>query len=390
VPWSGLPRSWILGLVGVLTGTIRIPSFRSITGDGPIALPRPYDQAMPHKPRHPVDPRRLRGIRPFVEFRQEDRERLAGMLEQREVPAGTVLAEQGQAHPKLTLILGGRASVRRIIDGEEHDLAVLGPGAFIGELGLLAPDEPASATVIALDDLEVAVPLHGRGRKLMKDPTLGPHLRDTAKRRLATNRVRTLGPVRVTLRDGSEMDLRPLWPDDWILMAEGATRTSPETLYRRFLSTPKITETNLRRMATVDFVRDFAWVAAGVPGSPEEGQLVGGARFSRLVERPDTAEVALIIADSGQARGLGPCLLLALAVAAEEHGIVRFCGTALATNTPVRKLLQRAGATWQVDTNDPAMVCTNWPVSETLAHLQDAADADAMRTLVRKALDIED
>lgn len=351
---------------------------------------RLYDPAMSRKPRHPVDPRRLRGIRPFVEYHEEDRERLARMLDQRTVRAGTVLVAQGQAHPALTLILGGRASVRRVVDGEEHDLAVLGPGAFIGELGLLAPDEPASATVIALDDLEVAVPVHGAGRRLLKDPTLGPHLRATAKRRLASNHVRTIGPVRVRLRDGSEMDLRPLWPDDWAMMAEGATRTSPETLYRRFLSTPKLTETNLRRMATVDFVDDFAWVAAGVPGSPEEGQLVGGARYSRLDERPDTAEVALIIADNGQARGLGPCLLLGLAVAAAEHGITRFSATALATNIPVRKLLNRAGATWRSDINDPAMVCANWPVSATLQGLRDVADADAMRRLVRLALDIAD
>jgi CRP-like cAMP-binding protein len=345
---------------------------------------------MPRKPQHPVDPKRLRGIRPFVEFPDDERERLAGLLDLRQVPAGTVLVEQGQEHPALTLILGGRASVRRVIDGEEHDLAVLGPGAFIGELGLLAPDIPATATVIALDDLEVAVPVKGRGRRLLKDPTLGPHLRETAQRRLATNRVRMIGPVRVTLRDGSEMDMRPLWPDDWILMAEGATRTSPETLYRRFLSTPKITETNLRRMATVDYVDDFAWVAAGVPGSPEEGQLIGGARYARLEERPDTAEVALIITDTGQGRGLGPCLLLGLAVAAEEHGITRFYGTALSTNTPVRKLLSRAGATWRADINDPAMVCANWAVSDTLEYLQDVADADAMRNLVRQALDIQD
>jgi CRP-like cAMP-binding protein len=345
---------------------------------------------MPRKPQHPVDPKRLRGIRPFVEFPDDERERLAGLLDLRQVPAGTALVEQGQEHPALTLILGGRASVRRVIDGEEHDLAVLGPGAFIGELGLLAPDIPATATVIALDDLEVAVPVKGRGRRLLKDPTLGPHLRETAQRRLATNRVRMIGPVRVTLRDGSEMDMRPLWPDDWILMAEGATRTSPETLYRRFLSTPKITETNLRRMATVDYVDDFAWVAAGVPGSPEEGQLIGGARYARLEERPDTAEVALIITDTGQGRGLGPCLLLGLAVAAEEHGITRFYGTALSTNTPVRKLLSRAGATWRADINDPAMVCANWAVSDTLEYLQDVADADAMRNLVRQALDIQD
>jgi protein lysine acetyltransferase len=344
---------------------------------------------MARKPHHPVDPKRLRGIRPFVEFSADERERLARLLDQRTVPAGTVLAEQGASHPDLTLILGGQASVRRVVDGEEHDLAVLGPGAFIGELGLLAPDEPASATVIALDDMEVAVPVDSAGRRLLKDRTLGPHLRATAARRLATNRVRTIGPVRVRLRDGSEMDLRPLWPDDWVMMAEGAARTSPETLYRRFLSTPKITETNLRRMATVDYVDDFAWVAAGVPGSPEEGQLVGGARYSRLEERPDTAEVALIMTDSGQGRGLGPCLLLGLAVAAEEHGITRFYGTALATNTPVRKLLSRAGATWDVDINDPAMVCANWSVSATLERLQDVADADAMRRLVRLALDIE-
>jgi hypothetical protein len=45
--------------------------------------------------------------------------------------------------------------------------------------------------------------------------------------------------MRISLRDGSQAEIRPLRPDDKGLLVGGFERLSPESRYRRFLSTTK-------------------------------------------------------------------------------------------------------------------------------------------------------
>jgi ribosomal protein S18 acetylase RimI-like enzyme len=69
-------------------------------------------------------------------------------------------------------------------------------------------------------------------------------------------------------------------------------------------------------------------------------QLVGVARFVRLVDRTDVAEAALVVVDSEQGKGLGRLLLHRLVAAADERGIERFECSVLASNEPMRNLLE--------------------------------------------------
>jgi GNAT superfamily N-acetyltransferase len=56
-------------------------------------------------------------------------------------------------------------------------------------------------------------------------------------------------------------------------------------------------------------------------------------------ERPDEAEIALVVGDALQGQGLGTALGRALAALARERGIARFTATMLADNEPARRLL---------------------------------------------------
>ncbi|MBN2799396.1 MAG: Crp/Fnr family transcriptional regulator [Deltaproteobacteria bacterium] len=70
-------------------------------------------------------------------------------------PAGAHLAEEGLESPRLGLILAGEAHVlKRGVDGVEHLLARLGPGAVYGELAFLA-DTASSASVVASGPVRV-------------------------------------------------------------------------------------------------------------------------------------------------------------------------------------------------------------------------------------------
>ncbi len=300
------------------------------------------------------------------------------------MPAGTQLVVEDEPVAGLAVVLTGELSVTR----HGRELARLGRGAFVGELALLDHATTGSATVTVTRDATLAVPREGTGADLLDDPVVGPAVRAVARRRRATNRVAELGPVRVTLADGAPVDLRPMWPDDWVLMESGKARTSRESLHQRFFSVPKLTERTLRRLATVDYVDDFAWVALQPdPADPDaDGQLVGVGRYGRPADRPGVAEVALLVADDLHGQGLGRRLLVALAVAAEEHGIETFEAVAIASNRAIRHLLTAAGATWHTDPTDVAHVTTSWPVADVLDRLGASIDVAALRDLVRRAL----
>lgn len=333
-----------------------------------------------------MDPDRLRGLGPFADLDEDGRAREADQLEVRSAPAGTHLVREGDRVGGLQFLLSGQAVVTRRMGGETRELALLGRGAFVGELSLLDDAATAGATVTVTRDADVALPRTGHGRALLEDPVVGPSIRAVARRRRATNRVATLGAVRTPLPDGTGIHLRPMWPDDWQLMAAGRDHTSRESLHQRFFSIPKLTETTLRRLATVDFVDHFAWVALGPHGRVDlADDLLGVGRYGRLSREREVAEVALLVSDDHQGRGLGRVLLAALAVAADEHGVTALEATALADNRSIRRLLTSAGATWRPDT-DVAFVRTRWPVADALDRLADATDLAALRALVRRAL----
>ena len=321
---------------------------------------------------------------PFAGLDATGRAHVADTLVERSVGEGERLVVQGEPVPGLAVVLAGELAVTR--DGRE--LARLGHGAFVGELALLDHGAPGTATVTVTRDATLAVPREGTGAELLDDPVVGPAIRAVARRRRATNRVAALGPVRLALADGSPIDLRPMWPDDWVLMASGQQRTSRESLHQRFFSVPKLTETTLRRLATVDYVDDFAWVALqpGTDAADAKEPLVGVGRYGRPPGRPDAAEVALLVADDLHGHGLGARLLVALAVAAHEHGIVTFEAVAFAGNRPIRRLLTAAGAQWRTSSDDVALVEAQWPVVEVLERLGSTMDVGALRNLVRQAL----
>jgi RimJ/RimL family protein N-acetyltransferase len=69
--------------------------------------------------------------------------------------------------------------------------------------------------------------------------------------------------------------------------------------------------------------------------------LIAVARFVRLHDDPDAAEVAIVVADDWQRRGLGSALAAELAASARELGIRRFTATMASDNVPAHRLLEK-------------------------------------------------
>jgi RimJ/RimL family protein N-acetyltransferase len=95
-----------------------------------------------------------------------------------------------------------------------------------------------------------------------------------------------------------------------------------------------------RILASVDHDRRAAIVAVG-PGD----ELVGVARYGCEPGSPgsDEAEIALVVQDGWQGRGLGTILLTALLAHGESRGLSRFRAYVLATNHRMLRLIEETG-----------------------------------------------
>lgn len=141
----------------------------------------------------------------------------------------------------------------------------------------------------------------------------------------------------VLASDGGTVHVRPIRPDDAERIDELHRRLSTETVYLRFFAPlPRLSPTMLERLVHVDYADRFALVA-------ELGdELVAVARYDRL-PGSDEAEVAFLVEDAHQGRGLGSLLLEHLAAAATAAGIRRFVAETLPENQRMLQVFRDAG-----------------------------------------------
>jgi RimJ/RimL family protein N-acetyltransferase len=134
-------------------------------------------------------------------------------------------------------------------------------------------------------------------------------------------------------------------PDDREVLRSALQRMSPESRYRRFLAPlGELSDEMLRYLCEVDGVNHVAIVATTDSLDLKTEEPLGVARFVRIEDEPEVAEVAITVGDWFQGRGLGKLLLATAAEAARERGIRKFRGEVLGSNAPVRHLLQEVGA----------------------------------------------
>lgn len=147
--------------------------------------------------------------------------------------------------------------------------------------------------------------------------------------------------VPARLRDGSEVVIRRVTPDDAPELAAAFARLSAESRRLRFLTTkPSLTDAELRYLTHVDGHRHEALCAF----DPATHEGVGVARFVRDEHDASRAEVAVTVVDTWQRRGLGTVLLDAISQRAREEGIIHFTALVAADNLSMKRLLDRLDA----------------------------------------------
>jgi RimJ/RimL family protein N-acetyltransferase len=145
----------------------------------------------------------------------------------------------------------------------------------------------------------------------------------------------------VRLRDGSEVAVRRIEPGDKQRIVDAFDRLSDESRYRRFFSPiTRLTDDQLAYLTEIDHQSHEALVALD-----ENDHLVGVARYVRVDQPENAAEVAVTVVDDWQGRGMATGLLDDLVPYAREQGIERFTASALTENEAVMDVLESLGAT---------------------------------------------
>jgi acetyltransferase len=152
-----------------------------------------------------------------------------------------------------------------------------------------------------------------------------------------------LDPEPITLKDGTQIVIRPIRPDDAEDLKDAFQRLSMESIYLRFLLVKKeLTDEEARTLSTVDYSARLAFVAI----CKENGReiVVGVSRYALLDEsRLEMAESAVVVADEYQGRGIGKLLLRRLVIYAQAKGILYLRGNMQIGNNRMLELVRRSG-----------------------------------------------
>ncbi|MBQ0985518.1 GNAT family N-acetyltransferase [Streptomyces sp. F63] len=151
----------------------------------------------------------------------------------------------------------------------------------------------------------------------------------------------------VVLRDGGTAHIRPITEDDAQRLVDFYEQVSDESKYYRFFAPyPRLSDRDVHRFTHHDYV-DRVGLAAVVGG-----EFIATVRYDRIdaTGRPasapaDEAEVAFLVQDAHQGRGLASALLEHIAAVARERGIRRFAAEVLPANTKMIKVFTDAGYT---------------------------------------------
>jgi len=141
----------------------------------------------------------------------------------------------------------------------------------------------------------------------------------------------------IVLRDGSTIRLRSARPSDERGIRELFARLSHDSLYSRFFRIPKLPTLDVSEFLRAD--PDHAFTLIGE--SNDEAIAVAG--YVRDARAPDRAEVAFVIADLLQGRGVGTRMLETLADIARPHQIRRFDAYVLASNNRMLRVFMDSG-----------------------------------------------
>ncbi len=153
-------------------------------------------------------------------------------------------------------------------------------------------------------------------------------------------------------RDGREVEIRALRPDDRDDMLAAVSRAGALSLQRRFFAVKRgFSEKEIDFFMNIDFTNHVALAAL----AEEEGRkvIIGGGRY--IITDAGTAEIAFVVIDEYQGQGIGTLLMRHLAVIGRRAGLKNLIAEVLPENAAMRKVFSKFGFQARRE-NDPQVV----------------------------------
>ncbi|MBM3738479.1 MAG: bifunctional acetate--CoA ligase family protein/GNAT family N-acetyltransferase [Acidobacteria bacterium] len=155
-----------------------------------------------------------------------------------------------------------------------------------------------------------------------------------------------------TARNGEEILIRPIRPEDEPAIVKFHETLSDRSVYFRYLQmlnlTQRVAHERLIRICFIDYDREMALVAE------RDGAIQAVGRMRRTTSRED-AEFALLVNDAFQGKGLGTAILSRLLDIARGEGIKRITADIHGENVPMLSIVRKLGFKIRRELGDPAV-----------------------------------
>ena len=155
-------------------------------------------------------------------------------------------------------------------------------------------------------------------------------------------------------KDGTRVNIRPIRPEDEPMMVAFHHRLSERSVYFRYFHLLNLSQRTaherLTRMCFIDYDRGMALVAERENGDGVH-ELLGIGRLTRVHGTGD-AEMAVLVSDDFQGRGLGTELLERLIKVGRQEKIERITADILAENRSMQHICERLGFQLKYDPED--------------------------------------
>jgi acetyltransferase len=149
-----------------------------------------------------------------------------------------------------------------------------------------------------------------------------------------------------TMKDGTQVTIRPIRPEDEPAMVHFHETLSDRSVYYRYFHMmnleQRVQHDRLARTCFIDYDREMALVAARPKSATGEQEILGVGRMTKI-HGANEAEVAVVVSDQWHGRGLGKELLARLLIIGANEKLDRLTAEMLPDNNSVMRICEKLG-----------------------------------------------
>ena len=260
-----------------------------------------------------------------------------------------VYRDRALALPPLTTTLAGRMMEQTRIYEAFHGVRGRGPVDLERLKQLMVQFSHLVAEQRMIREIDINPLLVSEDRLVALDARIVLHPPETSEEDLPLLAIHPYPQQYVgqwTTRQGDQIRIRPIRPEDEPMMVEFHRSLSENSVYLRYASLMKLSQRvaheRLARICFIDYAREMALVAERLDPKTQRTQIVAVGRLTKVVGRKD-AEYALVVSDDFQQRGIGTEMLKRLIQVARDEGLDRITADILAQNTPMQRISRKLG-----------------------------------------------